>query len=98
MGNWSSTLLGEWRTTKHKVGKKDNNSKNSKNLAKDLDYPQEHLYEPSLADETTAEKRQREQRNIKRKTDWQSQCQTVQDKGPIVHYMELDEPGQKKKV
>ena len=36
----------------------------------ELDYPQEAIYEPALPDETTAEKRQREQRNIKRKVDW----------------------------
>ena len=36
-----------------------------KPIAEELDYPQERIYEPALSDETTAEKRQREQRNIK---------------------------------
>ena len=35
-----------------------------------LDYPQEPIYEPTTSDKTTAERRQREQRNIKRKMDW----------------------------
>ena len=34
----------------------------------DLEYPQEPIYEPPTSDETTAEKRQKEQRNIKKLT------------------------------
>ena len=51
---------------------------------RELDYPHEPMYEPPTADETTAEKRQREQRNIKRKVDWQNQCLAIEDKGPYV--------------
>ena len=49
----------------------------------ELDYPQEPIYEPTTSDETTAEKIQREQRNIKRKVDWQNQCQRIEDEGPM---------------
>ena len=51
---------------------------------RELDYPHEPMYEPPTSDETTAEKRQREQRNIKRKVDWQNQCLAIEDKGPYV--------------
>ena len=37
-----------------------------KPAAEELDYPQEPIYEPALPDETTAKKRQREQRNLKK--------------------------------
>ena len=53
-------------------------------IVEELYYPQEPIYEPALPDETTAEKRQREQRNIKRKVDWKNQCQAVEDQGPII--------------
>ena len=36
----------------------------------ELNYPTEPHYEPAPSDETTAERRQREQRNVKRRTDW----------------------------
>ena len=49
------------------------------------------MYEPPTADETAAEKRQREQRNIKRKVDWQNQCLAVEEKGPYVDNMPWDE-------
>ena len=35
---------------------------------RELDYPHEPMYEPLISDETTAEKRQREQKNIKKKS------------------------------
>ena len=38
-----------------------------KPTTEELDYPKEPIYEPAHPDETTAEKRQREQRNIKEK-------------------------------
>ena len=57
----------------------------------ELDYPHEPLYEPPTSDETTAEKRQREQRNIKRKVDWQNQCLAVEDKGPYIDNTPWDE-------
>ena len=52
-----------------------------KPTAEELDYQQEPLYEPALPDETTAEKRQREQQNIKRK----------EDQGPMIDNSKWDE-------
>ena len=43
-----------------------------KPTAEELDYQQEPIYEPALPDETTAEKRQRKQRNIQRKVNWKN--------------------------
>ena len=40
--------------------------------SENLDYPTETHYETPLSDETTAKKKQREQRNVKRQTDWQN--------------------------
>ena len=57
----------------------------------ELDYPHEPCYEPPTSDETTAKKRQREQRNIKRKVDWQNQCLAVEDKGPYIDNTPWDE-------
>ena len=55
-----------------------------KPTVEELDYPQEPIYEPALPDETTAEKRQKEQRNIKRKVDWKNQCQAIEDQGSMI--------------
>ena len=52
--------------------------------SEDLNYPTQPLYQPALSDETTAEKEQREQRNQKRKTDWENACKVTEDKGPQV--------------
>ena len=57
----------------------------------ELDYPYKPLYETPTSDETTAEKRQREQRNIKRKVDWQNQCLAVEDKGTYIDNTPWDE-------
>ena len=57
----------------------------------ELDYTQEPINEPTTSDETKAEKRQREQRNTKRKVDWQTQCQGIEDKGPYVDNIPRDE-------
>ena len=65
--------------------------------AEELDYPKEPIYEPALPDETTAEKRQREQRNIKRKVDWKNQCQVVEDHGPMIDNLKWDEVDNKVK-
>ena len=62
-----------------------------KPTAEELDYPKEPNYEPALTDETTAEKRQREQRNIKRKVDWKNQCQVVEDQGPVIDNSNWDD-------
>ena len=42
--------------------------------SEDLDYPAQPHCEPPQPDETTTEGRQREQRNQKRRTDWQNEC------------------------
>ena len=46
--------------------------------SKDLDYPTEPHYEPVLSYVTTAKKMQREQRNLKRRIDWQNTFITAQ--------------------
>ena len=63
----------------------------------ELDYPTEPHYEPALPDETTAERRQREQRNVKRRTDWQNTCKQIEDKGPQVDNTPWDEADNKTK-
>ena len=40
--------------------------------SEDLGYPTQPNYGPALSDEATAERRQHEQRNQKRRTDWQN--------------------------
>ena len=63
----------------------------------DLDYPTEPHHEPALLDEKTAERRQREQRNVKRCTDWQNICREIEDKGPQVDNTPWDEADNKAK-
>ena len=63
----------------------------------ELDYPTEPHYEQALPDETTAERRQREQRNVKRGTDWQNNCKEIEDKGPQVDNIPWDEADNKTK-
>ena len=63
----------------------------------DLDYPAQPHYEPPQPDETTAERRQREQRNQKRKTDWQNECKTIEEKGPMVDNIPWDDADNKAK-
>ena len=65
--------------------------------SEDLDYPTEPHYEPALPDETTAERRQREQRNVKRRTDWQNSCKDIEDKGPQVDNIPWEEADNKTK-
>ena len=62
-----------------------------KPTAEELEYPEEPIYEPALPDETTAEKRQREQRNIKRKVDWKIHCQAIEDQGPMIDNSKWDD-------
>ena len=59
--------------------------------AAEFDYPPEPIYAHALPDDTTAEKRQREQQNIKRKVDWKNQCQTIEDQGPMIDNFRWDE-------
>ena len=63
----------------------------------ELDYPTEPHYEPILPDETTAERRQREQRNVKTRTDWKNTCKETEDKGPRVDNIPWDEADNKTK-
>ena len=63
----------------------------------DLDYPTEPHYEPALPNETTAKRRQREQRNVKRRTDWQNSCKDIEDKGPQVDNIPWEEADNKTK-
>ena len=63
----------------------------------ELDYPTEPHYEPGLPDETTAERRQKEQKNVKRRTDWQKTCKEIEDKGPQVDNIPWDEADNKTK-
>ena len=53
---------------------------------KDLFYPAEPTYEPPVQNETQVQKRERErdQRNIKRKIDWENECKAIEFKGPLV--------------
>ena len=72
---WLSTL-------KLAIMVKDNIQKNNllhpKLENKELDYPADPDYTPALASETTAERREREQRNVKRRTDWQNVCEEIE--------------------
>ena len=63
----------------------------------DLDYAAQPHYEPPQSDEKTAEKRQREQRNRKRGTDWQNGCKTIEEKGPMVDNIPWDDADNKAK-
>ena len=69
-----------------------------KRQSRKLDYPHEPMYESPTSDETTAEKRQREQSNIKGKVDWQNQCLAIEDKGPYVDNIIWDEADKKQKA
>ena len=68
-GAQPTTTWEKWiTTTKLAISAKENIQVEKllrpKLTAEELDYPKEPIYEPALPDETTAEKRQREQRNI----------------------------------
>ena len=68
-GAQPTTTWEKWiTTTKLAISAKENIQEEKllrpKPTAEELDYPKEPIYEPALPDETTAEKRQREQRNI----------------------------------
>ena len=81
-------------TTKLAISAKENiqleKQLRPKPTIEELDYPQEPIYEPALPDEITAEKRQKEQRNIKRKVDWKIQCQAVENQGPMIDNAKWD--------
>ena len=65
---------------------------------KKVEHPHEPMYEPLTAVETTAERRQHEHRNIKRKVDWQIQCLAIEDKDPYVDIMPWMKPTLKLKA
>ena len=65
--------------------------------SEDLDYPTEPHYDPALSDETTAEKRQRQQRNVKRRADWQNSFKDNADKGHQVDNIPWEEADNKAK-
>ena len=101
-GAKTTTTREKWiTTTKLAISAKENIQVEKlvrpKPTVEELDYPQEPIYEPALSEETTAEKRQREQRDIKRKVDWQSQCQAVEDQGPMIDNAKWDEVDNKVK-
>ena len=63
----------------------------------ELDYSTEPHYEPALSDEKTAERRQIEQQNLKRRTDWQDTFKEIENKGPQVDNIPWDEADNKAK-
>ena len=93
-GALPTTTWEKWITTT-KLSAKENIQVEKllrpKPTAEELDYPHEPICEPALPDETTAEKRQRIQRNIKRKVNWKNQCQTIEDQGPMIDNSKWDE-------
>ena len=101
-GAQPTTTWKKWiTTTKLAISAKENIQVEillrPKPTAEELDYPKEPIYQPKLPEETTAEKRQREQRNIKRKVDWKNQCQVVEDQGPMIDNSKWDEVDNKVK-
>ena len=102
-GAQPTTTWEKWiTTTKQAISDKENIKVEKllrpKPTIEELDYPQEPIYEPALPDETTVEKRQREQRNIKRKVDWKNQCQAVEDQGPMIDNAKWDEVDNKVRI
>ena len=59
--------------------------------SKDLFYPAEPTYEPQVQNETQVQKRERDQRNVKRKVDWENECKGIEFKGPLVDVIPWDE-------
>ena len=64
---------------------------------KDLFYPAEPTYEPPVQNETQVQKRERDQRNVKRKVDWENECKAIEFKGPLVDGIPWDEADTKVK-
>ena len=65
--------------------------------SEDLDYRTELHYELALSDKTTAEKRQREQRNVKRSQTRKNSCKDIEAKGPRIDKTPWDEADNKAK-
>ena len=94
------------------MGKMDNNNKTShfgkrehsgrqftatKTNRRRIRLPKRTNLRTSTSRRKTAEKRQREQRNIKGKVDWKNQCQAVEDQGPMILNSKWDEVDNKVK-
>ena len=102
-GAQNTTTWEKWTTTtKLAISSRENIQVEKllrpKSTAEELEYPHEPKYEPALPDETSAEKRQRERRNIKRKVDGKNQCQIVEDQGPMINNAKWDEVDNKVKI
>ena len=63
----------------------------------ELFYPTLPTYEDALEGETEDEERQREQRNERRKVDWENECNQIEQKGPMIDRIPGDEADQKVK-
>ena len=50
----------------------------------DLVYPAEPPYEPPGQNETQVQYKDRNQRNVKRKVNWENECKAIEFKGPLV--------------
>ena len=57
----------------------------------ELFYPTLPTYEDAFEGETEDEERQREQRNEKRKVDWENECKQVEFRGPMIDRTPWDE-------
>ena len=57
----------------------------------ELFYPTLPTYEDPFEGETEDEERQREQRNEKRKVDWENECKQVEYRGPMINRTPWDE-------
>ena len=80
---------------------KDNNQVEkllkTKPASEDLDYPAQPHYEPPQPDDTTAERRQREQRNQKRGTDWKNESKEIEERRPMIDNTPWDDADNKVK-
>ena len=57
----------------------------------ELFYPTLPTYEEAFDGETEEEKRQREQRNERRKVDWENECKQIEQRGPMIDRIPWDE-------
>ena len=57
----------------------------------ELFYPTLPTYEDAFDGETEHEERQREQRNERRKVDWENECKQIEQRGPMIDRIPWDE-------
>ena len=57
----------------------------------ELPYPTLPTDEESFDGETVDEERQRDQRNERRKVDWENECKKLKQKGPMIDKLPWDE-------